>query len=170
MPAGPALQRAAAAVGAAVSDGIAADRPLVLEAADRRGWAPTYVASCHYADGSDNISRHSDRLTVLGPLPIVASLSLGAPRLFRQHRTQYLRPGPRSDSSGAGGGAAWDSISHVDVALPHNTLLIMWPPCQESWEHEVPGALLGFGVLLGSLRRRCRYHPAYHMIPAAGSA
>lgn len=26
----------------------------------------------------------------------------------------------------------------IGIPLPHNTLLIMWPPCQEEWRHEVP--------------------------------
>lgn len=26
----------------------------------------------------------------------------------------------------------------LDIPLPHNTLVIMWPPCQEEWRHEVP--------------------------------
>jgi alkylated DNA repair dioxygenase AlkB len=23
------------------------------------------------------------------------------------------------------------------IRLPHNSLLVMWPPCQEEWKHEV---------------------------------
>lgn len=30
-------------------------------------------------------------------------------------------------------------VSSIDVVLPHNTLVIMWPPMQEAWKHEVPG-------------------------------
>jgi len=29
------------------------------------------------------------------------------------------------------------SASSIDVVLPHNTLVIMWPPMQEAWKHEV---------------------------------
>lgn len=25
----------------------------------------------------------------------------------------------------------------MDILLPHNTLVIMWPPTQEEWRHEV---------------------------------
>ena len=28
-------------------------------------------------------------------------------------------------------------IDSVDLHLEHNTLVIMWPPCQEEWRHEV---------------------------------
>ena len=37
------------------------------------------------------------------------------------------------DSSHALSGA----IDAVDVRLEHNTLLVMWPPTQEEWRHEV---------------------------------
>lgn len=30
------------------------------------------------------------------------------------------------------------SVCSADVQLPHNTLVIMWPPMQEAWKHEVP--------------------------------
>ena len=29
-------------------------------------------------------------------------------------------------------------VSSIDIVLPHNTLVIMWPPMQEAWKHEVP--------------------------------
>ena len=32
------------------------------------------------------------------------------------------------------------SVCSVDVQLPHNTLVIMWPPMQEAWKHEVSPA------------------------------
>lgn len=28
-------------------------------------------------------------------------------------------------------------VSSIDIQLPHNSLLIMWPPTQEEWKHEV---------------------------------
>ena len=37
---------------------------------------------------------------------------------------------------GRGGGGA-SAVSGADIALPHNTLLIMWPPMQEEFLHEV---------------------------------
>ena len=40
--------------------------------------------------------------------------------------------------SGSSDGDADDDVYLVD--LPHNTLLIMWPPFQEVWKHEVPAA------------------------------
>jgi len=32
------------------------------------------------------------------------------------------------------------SVCSADVQLPHNTLVIMWPPMQEAWKHEVSPA------------------------------
>lgn len=112
---------------------------------------------------------HSDRLTPLGPLPIIASLSLGATRTFRLHRRQLLasqdrRGGGAGSLTGAaalpssaeaaggsggtvralaavagavGGAAGTGAPSRVDIPLPHNSLLLMWPPTQEGWKHEV---------------------------------
>lgn len=33
-------------------------------------------------------------------------------------------------------------VSSVDIVLPHNTLVIMWPPMQEAWKHEVSALCL----------------------------
>ena len=82
-------------------------------------------------------SRQADKLTQLGPRPTIASLSLGATRTFR------LRPaaerGSRGRKSSHGQKAPEDhtSMQCADVVLPHNTLVIMWPPTQEEWRHEV---------------------------------
>lgn len=29
------------------------------------------------------------------------------------------------------------TVASVDIQLPHNTLVVMWPPMQEAWKHEV---------------------------------
>eukprot|EP00884_Botryococcus_braunii_P010896 jgi/Botrbrau1/19808/Bobra.0124s0051.1 len=98
-----------------------------LESSDREGWEPSYVLANLYKDGQDSVGAHSDRLTSLGPRPIIASLSLGARRSFRLTRKGLARL-PADPSR----------IDRIDIPLPHNTLLIMWPPCQEEWVHEVP--------------------------------
>lgn len=159
----------------------------------------------------DNVSKHAgtvDRLTMLGPRPVIASLSLGATRTFRlrclasqdtqshtrkqdQEHGQAAIPSQRADHTplvasqaqltsqrdmnmqhvqqrqGNSSQGALDSgasaqpaqhegtyanaqqamaaaaqqvkqeVSSVDVVLPHNTLVIMWPPMQEAWKHEV---------------------------------
>ena len=46
-----------------------------------------------------------------------------------QHEVAANAQQPRGDSQGP--------VSSADVLLPHNTLVIMWPPMQEAWKHEV---------------------------------
>ena len=117
----------------------------------------------------------ADRLTMLGPMCIIASLSLGATRTFRirrvgasasetvdpsdepgpsppplqpghpaapnrAHRLQQTSAVQQSPAVGVkrpGGKVASKSLTTVDVELKHNSLLIMWPPMQEEWKHEV---------------------------------
>ena len=43
-------------------------------------WSPTYVVANLYRDGSDRVGPHADRLTSLGPLPVIVGYSLGATR------------------------------------------------------------------------------------------
>ena len=166
----------------------------------------------------------SDRLTMLGPRPVIASLSLGATRTFRlrcmaaqdtqphaatqqqehgqavtssqsqhadcsathksssrpsmqpisqvnieSHQTQQQQDTRSSNSPEASGNLASAQsavqpggvcasaqhkraaiaqqlqqagrVSSIDVVLPHNTLVIMWPPMQEAWKHEVKDPL-----------------------------
>ena len=49
----------------------------------RAGWRASYCFGNLYRDGQDASGAHADRLTLLGVRPIIASLSLGASRLFR---------------------------------------------------------------------------------------
>lgn len=130
---------AAAAVSARIMSGGAAGLP--LEAADRRGWAPSFAVVNCYAHGGAGLGAHSDRLTALGPAPIITSLTLGATRCFRLHRTclYQLHSGSGGGGSASAQEAGASDIVRVDIELPHNSLLIMWPPCQECWTHEVDG-------------------------------
>ena len=58
------------------------------------------------------------QLTYLGVLPTIASLTLGPTRPFLL----------KNLTSGA----------QTAIHLPHNSLLIMHPPCQEAFTHSVP--------------------------------
>ena len=168
-----AADKVTAAVNRRITSGGAARLP--LEAADRDGWLPSYAVANCYASGDAGVGQHSDRLTRLGPLPIIASLSLGATRTVRLHHTQHLdlmgdarssgrpdRTGSRAGGSraaeGAGAGpsttmaqapaaAAGAAVVQVDIPMPHNALLIMWPPTQEAWKHEVGWKHEGLPVL-----------------------
>jgi alkylated DNA repair dioxygenase AlkB len=72
-----------------------------------------------YRDGRDGMGWHSDDERELGRDPVIASVSLGAPRRF------CLRPrGHRHLRS--------------DLLLPHGSLLCMAGATQHHWEHAVP--------------------------------
>ncbi|KAA6425076.1 MAG: GRF zinc finger domain-containing [Trebouxia sp. A1-2] len=180
-----------------------------LASSDRDGWRCSYALCNMYQDGQEGVGPHADRLTTLGPRPIIASLSLGATRIFRikcmtpqadattkpvtpssgwQQSVQLpvseplhaahgrvvhsgmqdaadrmkasqhcMREGvqsiaPKGQQAALHGGdeavpqqeqqscpkPGIQSVCSVDVQLPHNTLVIMWPPMQEAWKHEVP--------------------------------
>jgi hypothetical protein len=42
-----------------------------------------------------------------------------------------------SSSSSASSSAQGKQLASIDIILPDRSLLIMWPPCQEEWRHEV---------------------------------
>jgi alkylated DNA repair dioxygenase AlkB len=110
-------------------------------------WQPSYVLANFYRDGQQSVGSHTDRLGSLGPLPTIASVSLGAGRVFRLHpadSTVGAAAAAAAAGRAAGGGACGSSssgsgrvVSSIDIHLPHNSLLIMWPPTQEQWKHEV---------------------------------
>ncbi|CAG8804897.1 30288_t:CDS:2 [Gigaspora margarita] len=82
-------------------------------------WNPNVAVTNCYANSKESVGWHSDQLTNLGPRPIIGSLSLGTTRQFRLRRINEK------------------SSRIISIPLPHNSLLIMWPPCQELWKHEV---------------------------------
>merc|ERR1712087_107956 len=63
---------------------------------------------------------------MLGPRPIIVALSLGAARRFDLHEVV-----PANETDRRAG-------AMVQIVLPHNSALIMWDGCQESWTHSVP--------------------------------
>jgi alkylated DNA repair dioxygenase AlkB len=73
-----------------------------------------------YRDGNDYLSWHKDDETELGVDPIIASVSLGATRLFglRTHMPEARR---RS----------------YDFELKHGSLMSMSGGCQSVWEHSL---------------------------------
>ena len=72
-----------------------------------------------YRDGRDSVSWHSDDEAVLGPDPIVASLSLGQTRRFQLKHKQ----------------AMFESVS---LDLTHGSLLVMKAGTQRNWLHQIP--------------------------------
>lgn len=75
-----------------------------------------------YRDGRDSMGWHSDDEPELGTEPLIASLSLGAPRRFLLRR----------------------KCQHADrhaVELGHGDLLLMFGAAQREWQHALPKAL-----------------------------
>ncbi|KAG0305137.1 hypothetical protein BGZ98_004552 [Dissophora globulifera] len=89
-------------------------------------WNCNVAAVNHYAHSKESVAWHADKLTYLGPRPTIASLSLGATRFFRIRKVVPDAKNP--DTAG----------QLISIALPHNSLCIMWPPMQEEWKHEIP--------------------------------
>jgi alkylated DNA repair dioxygenase AlkB len=71
-----------------------------------------------YRSGRDSVSWHADNEPGLGRDPVIASVSLGAPRRFqlRHRRTKDL----------------------VAVDLPHGSCLVMAGATQHHWLHQIP--------------------------------
>lgn len=72
-----------------------------------------------YRDGNDSVAWHADDEVELGINPVIASISLGAPRIFKvKHKTEKdLRR---------------------EVVLEHGSLVIMRDEMQHRWMHSVP--------------------------------
>lgn len=72
-----------------------------------------------YRHERDSVSWHSDDEPELGTAPVIASVSLGAPRLFQlRHRQQrHLK---------------------YHLTLPHGSLLLMRGNTQHHWQHQLP--------------------------------
>jgi alkylated DNA repair dioxygenase AlkB len=73
-----------------------------------------------YRDGNDSVSWHADDEWELGPQPLIASLSLGAPRRFSLKPIQHSSHKPK----------------HIELAS--GSLLVMAGGTQQHWHHQVP--------------------------------
>jgi len=72
-----------------------------------------------YRDGRDSMGWHSDDEPELGPTPLIASLSLGAPRRFLLRRRD-------------------DPARKFEYLLGHGDLLLMRGRCQRDYQHALP--------------------------------
>jgi alkylated DNA repair dioxygenase AlkB len=75
-----------------------------------------------YRDGNDGVSWHSDNEPELGAEPVIASLSLGAPRLFQLRHRDYRRNG----------------LPVEEFQLASGSLLVMRGSTQRLWQHRLP--------------------------------
>lgn len=72
-----------------------------------------------YRDGSDSVGWHSDNETSLGDKPVIASVSLGAPRRFRLQHKKHKR-------------------ESVGIDLEPGSVLVMRGETQRHWRHQLP--------------------------------
>ena len=97
-----------------------------------------HVVGNLYRDGRDHVAFHADNEPVLGKDPLIASVSLGAERLF------VLRP-------------KWTRRTWK-LRLAHGSLLVMGGRMQHSWRHAVPKTGGEVGPRLNLTFRQLR-HP-----------
>ncbi|WIO73080.1 alpha-ketoglutarate-dependent dioxygenase AlkB [Porticoccaceae bacterium LTM1] len=75
----------------------------------------------YYRDGKDSVAWHSDDEPELGPMPQIASVSLGATRVFQ---LRHKKTGQR-----------------YNLPLESGSLLVMKGATQKYWQHQVPKQL-----------------------------
>ncbi len=93
-------------------------RDLAAEVAASVAWRFNYALVNRYRDGADALGWHADDEPDLGAAPVIASVSVGAERVFR------VRPR-------AGG-------KSVARALAHGSLVLMWGHSQRDYKHCLP--------------------------------
>jgi|TARA_B110000503_G_scaffold13273_1_gene18048 alkylated DNA repair dioxygenase AlkB len=71
----------------------------------------------YYRDGRDSVDWHADDEASLGFEPLIASVSVGAERIFQLRHNK--------------------SQKRVKINLPHGSLLLMGAGVQEHWQHSV---------------------------------
>jgi alkylated DNA repair dioxygenase AlkB len=106
-----------------------------------------------YRDGHDSMGWHADNEKELGPQPVIASLSLGAPRRFL---LRSARPQP--------GSAADVGTRSFGMTLENGSLLLMKAGCQQRYRHALPRTRRAAGLRI-NLTYRLIVAPA----PADGS-
>jgi alkylated DNA repair dioxygenase AlkB len=87
-----------------------------------------FAVSNRYLSGKDSIGWHSDQFLQIGKRLAIASLSLGATRLFKL----------KNKNCG-------DVFNYI---LESGSLLIMLPGCQDDWRHSVPKTARTVGELI----------------------
>ncbi|KAI4129891.1 MAG: hypothetical protein LQ341_006521 [Variospora aurantia] len=86
----------------------------------------------YYATGADSISYHSDDERFLGPLPSIASFSLGAKRDF----VMKHKPVPPKDGDSAA--AEINNAKPLKLPLASGDMVLMRGTTQANWLHSIP--------------------------------
>ncbi|KAL9607531.1 MAG: hypothetical protein Q9167_007562 [Letrouitia subvulpina] len=86
----------------------------------------------YYATGSDSISYHSDDERFLGPLPSIASISLGAKRDF------LMKHKPVAPSDDDPRSLAINKAKPLKLSLGSGDMMLMRGSTQANWLHSIP--------------------------------
>lgn len=114
-----------------------------VEATLNDGTSYNFVLVNYYASGDDSISYHSDDERFLGPLPNIASLTLGARRDFLMKHKPVAGVAPVKDKP-------------LKLSLGPGDLVIMRGETQSNWLHSIPkrkGGESGRGRINITLRK-----------------
>ncbi|CAI7599167.1 unnamed protein product [Penicillium glandicola] len=118
-------------------------------------WRPNAAVVNCYDGPTESVGYHSDKLTYLGPHPVIGSLSLGVEREFRvrqivprdddetaeeDHEVNKTSPFLNSTHKAVASAARADAQGQISIHLPHNSLLIMHAEMQEEWKHSIAAA------------------------------
>jgi len=96
-----------------------------------------FVLANFYRDGNDSMGWHADDEAVLGPNPVIASLSFGATRRLA-FRERLRSASPRRSA----------------IALEHGSLLVMAGDSQRRWQHALPRSRRVLGPRINLTFRR----------------
>jgi alkylated DNA repair dioxygenase AlkB len=107
-------------------------REMRLVLAERYGEAFDSIGFNLYRDGDDSVAWHGDRHRHVVTNPVIAIVSVGAPRPLRLRR--------RRDQGGRGPSLGW--------SLGNGDLFVMGGACQHDWEHTVPKVATTTGARL----------------------
>ncbi|KAK8042308.1 DNA repair family protein [Apiospora rasikravindrae] len=107
---------------------------LRLSAQEASGCEFNFCLVNYYASGADSISFHSDDERFLGPLPAIASFSLGARREFLlKHKP--IPPPPGGEHTEAMKNA---TSKPLKLPLASGDMILMRGPTQANWLHSIP--------------------------------
>ena len=93
-------------------------RTLAADIAAAVGRRFNFLLINRFRDGGDRLGWHADDESDLGATPVIASLSVGAERVFRM----------RAKTGG----------TSVGKVLEHGSLVLMWGDSQRDYQHAVP--------------------------------
>ncbi|GMG22392.1 unnamed protein product [Ambrosiozyma monospora] len=114
------------------------NKPMKYPFQIQKNWKAMLCVANYFETNSQHLDWHSDKLTNIGPLPIIASLTLGATRVFRLKKT-YDNNHADTTTEIEGKGPKFSNHSTIyNIPLAHNMLAIMMPGCQEEYKHCVP--------------------------------